>query len=210
MSNRGYLNAIKDGIEIIEQEDGETMYKVKCADCGAEFLHHCYRASTKYLCPYCKRKAASIRASEKKKADDRNTHEKRFDDAINRLKNQGIAIDEYSRHIDIARTREYLYGSVPETMVAIELLHRKLKIVPQAKIGNYRVDFAIPTLRLLVEVDGYPFHADDIKTEQRDEEINLMTGRTWKIVHIPASLVSKDARKAVDCILSNRKYVRHG
>lgn len=206
----GYCNALFDGIEIRDCGDGFYKYKVKCAKCGKDIWRNSYTRGANYICDYCKKQIRSEKRLQEIKSDSRTINEKRFDKAVDNLRKQGIDLDEYANVIEIAKSRMFDYGSTQEVMFAIEVLKRKYKISPQTKVGKYRIDFAIPTIKLLVEVDGHPFHSDDITTNFRDNEINAMTLQKWKIVHIPTSIIDKDVKKAVDIVLSNRKYKKTG
>lgn len=120
--------------------------------------------------------------------------EKQFDNAVESIRKQVNNFDAYKKPIELARTKAELYGSIPETMVAVELLKLGYHIVPQQKIGKYRVDFAIPKDKLVIEVDGYVYHRDNYKGE-REAIIQLSLGLDWKIIHIPAERIRKDIAK---------------
>ncbi len=47
---------------------------------------------------------------------------------------------------------------------------------------------------MIIEVDGQLFHKNIYKSD-REAEIQLKIGLDWKIVHIPAELISKDIQK---------------
>lgn len=83
-------------------------------------------------------------------------------------------------------------------MVAIELLKLKYKIIPQQKVGKYRVDFAIPKEKIIIEVDGKIFHNGTLN--DREAEIQLMIGLDWKIIHIPAELIRENITKLKSAI----------
>ena len=61
----------------------------------------------------------------------------------------------------------------------------KLRFVPQAKIGTYTVDFLLPDHRVVVEVDGEPYHGspDQVRRgEIRDkflQSAGYLTIHTW-------------------------------
>lgn len=61
----------------------------------------------------------------------------------------------------------------------------KLDLVPQAKIGKYTVDFLLPDYKVVVEVDGGPYHTlpDDARRgEVRDKflrENGYLPVHTW-------------------------------
>lgn len=90
-------------------------------------------------------------------------------------------------------------------MVAIELIKNGYSIIPQQKIGKYKVDFLIPKEKIVVEVDGELYHKNDFK-KNREAEIQIILGFDWKIIHIPAEKIRKDIKKLnlIICKLSNK------
>lgn len=92
-----------------------------------------------------------------------------------------------------------MYGSIPEAMVAIELLRLGYRIIPQQKVKKYKVDFAIPKEKIVIEVDGYVYHKDSYKGD-REAIIQLALGLDWKIIHIPAELIAEDITKLKSAI----------
>lgn len=79
-------------------------------------------------------------------------------------------------------------------MVAIELVRLGHRVIPQQKIGKYRVDFLLKDVKMVIEVDGDLYHKDQFKGD-REATIQFSLGMDWKIVHVPAELISKDIRK---------------
>ena len=79
-------------------------------------------------------------------------------------------------------------------MVAIELIRIGYSIIPQQKIKKYKVDFAIPKEKIVIEVDGSIYHKDVYKG-YREAIIQLSLGLDWKIIHVPAEYISKDIQK---------------
>jgi very-short-patch-repair endonuclease len=78
-------------------------------------------------------------------------------------------------------------------MVAIELLRLKHRIIPQQRIGKYKIDFVLPDTKTAIEVDGCLFHSG-IDAE-REYKIQATLGFRWRIIHVPAELIRKDIRK---------------
>lgn len=79
-------------------------------------------------------------------------------------------------------------------MVAIELLRLGYSIIPQQKIKKYKVDFAIPKEKIIIEVDGSLYHKDVYKGE-REAIIQLSLGLDWKIIHVPAEKIAENITK---------------
>ena len=98
-----------------------------------------------------------------------------------------------------ARMAQEKYGSVPEAMVAIELLRLGYRVIAQQKINKYRVDFYLPDDKIVIEVDGELYHSKK-KHSDREAIIQLTLGWDAQIIHIPAELISNDIRKLKKCI----------
>lgn len=186
----GYKEAVEDGIRTEQQR--RMIYFIPCEICGKEIKKTQYVRHFNYLCDYCngvvkKKKKIELNQNTKTKA------EERFEKAVCEIKKQVIAFEDYEKSIETAKSRLEKYGSIPEAMVAIELIHLKQKIIPQQKVGKYKVDFAIPDQKIIIEVDGSVFHNG--KNDGREATIQLAIGLDWKIIHIPAELIRKDIKK---------------
>lgn len=184
-----------DGVRVFRLH-GRIAYEIPCKMCGKKVIRRQSRCIDNCLCDYCKK------TLEKKKAEAikqelweiETKAERRFRKAVENIENQVKDISIYNKAIEIAETRVEKYASIPEAMVAIELIRLKYAIIPQQKVGKYKVDFAIPKHKLVVEVDGELFHKDDMKRE-REGIIQIALGMNWRIIHIPAELISKDITK---------------
>lgn len=181
------------------RKDGrQYWYMVTCSECGSKFESLRFNHNHKYTCKSCKDNAKVL--SDSTLYLDK---EARFERAVSRISKMVKDIDEYKNAIDIVHKNLHHKGwfqSTEEVMVAIELIKNKLKIIPQQKIGRYKVDFAIPSRKLLLEVDGKTFHNDLIKQRERDGKILFTMGMDWNIVRIPTELINKDITKLLDGI----------
>ncbi len=195
------VEAEYDGIQYsYDGHRGRIQYKIPCDKCGAIIISGAYRRNMPHLCNYCKglikkKKEAMI---SKEILMTETKAEKRFNEAVCEIKKQVKNFLEYENAVKIAQSRTELYGSIPEAMVAIELIKLKHKIIPQQKVGKYKVDFVIPKEKIAIEVDGKIFHVN--KNNNREAEIQLLLGLDWKIIHIPAELIRKNITKLKDAI----------
>lgn len=187
----GHMDAIEDGIQFFGGH-GRFTYIIPCELCGGDVKRTQYSRTRNYICNYCK---GLIKKKEKIVLDHienvETKAERRFNKAVANIEKQVKNFQAYEKAINIAKTRAEKYGSIPEAMVAIELLKNKHKIIPQQKIGKYRVDFALPDIKMVVEVDGIIFHRRTERKEDREYAIQLALGFDWKIIHIPAELAAK-------------------
>lgn len=194
------LCAKQDGIKIeIGPGRGRprtNIYCIPCDRCGEVTKKLVYDSGKTYLCDYC-----SKQLTRKKKQLEQNEleliktkKELAFEKAVDNIKKQVKNFEAYEKAITLAQKRAEVYGSIPEAMVAIELVRLKHQVIPQQKIGKYKVDFVVKDKKLVVEVDGAIYHRDRFGGN-REATIQLSLGMDWKIIHIPAELIVKDIRK---------------
>ena len=175
------------GVERID----ERCFKIPCEICGRKIRRTQFSPKRNYICDYCK---GLIKEKRKVKIPNAETKcERRFKNAVEEIKNQVKNFDDYERAIKLAKTRCKLYGSIPEAMVCIELLRLNHKVIPQQKIGKYKVDFVVKDLKTVIEVDGEIYHRKI--NSDREAMIQVSLGMEWKIKHVPAELIRKDIQK---------------
>ena len=200
------IEAEYDGIESYYDHEigyrgskGAVIYKIPCEKCGKILLKKQYSRARTYLCEYCrgliKNKKKALLSKELNEYDGVKTNkEKSFDKAVDKIKKQVKDFSLYNKPIQIAYTRCERYGSIPEAMVAIELLKLGYSIIPQQKVTKYKVDFAIPKQKIVIEVDGSLYHKERYGGG-REATIQLALGMDWRIIHIPAELIAEDIQK---------------
>lgn len=197
-----YTNALEDGIETIPNNRGDW-YMIPCEVCGRKIRSTQYSRKRTYLCDYCK---GVIKKKQKVEIPSTETkYDRRFNSAVENIRKAVKDFKSYEKAIEVAKGRSYQYGSIPEAMVAIELLKNKYKIVPQQKIGKYKVDFVIPEIKVVLEVDGKLYHSDIRAEGERDFVIHQSLGIKWMVIHYPAEYVIKDITKLVPFI---KEYIK--
>lgn len=165
-----------------------------CKKCSDEYIYRKYKSnSSASYCPNC----AKAIAEKKKQEDPRDKYEKRFDEAVDVLRDTVRDINIYKQSIETAKKRMYFYGSIPEVLTAIMLLKLGYSIIPQQQVGKYIVDFLLPKQKMVIEVDGELYHR---RKTHREAEIQIMLGMDWKIIHIPSELIRCDATKLKEYI----------
>lgn len=132
--------------------------------------------------------------------------------AINELEKQNLNMDSYYEEakyvLDLALSDYGKFSSSPEMMVAIELLRQRIKAKVQYKILKYKVDFFLPDLKAVLEVDGrlHDFKVD--KDSNRDvailNELNKEDSG-WEIIRIPTKFIYKDVTKVPKAVQAVRK-----
>lgn len=208
MTNSEYY-AIQNGIVFYREETEHShhrtrlTFEVPCDKCGDIIIMHRYNPEVEHLCPYCKKNL-----EEKKKAvihdayaQIRSPKEQQFDKAVEKIRGQVYDFDKYERAIELCERRAESFGSIPEAMVAIELVKLGYKVIPQQKIGRYKVDFYLPDENIVIEVDGSLYHVNKTKEAERDFAIERMIKGDVLIIHLPAELVQKKIWKLKDAIV---------
>lgn len=109
--------------------------------------------------------------------------------------------------------KDHWFDSTEEMMVAIELLHKKVNLRHQVKMGRYRADFVLPDYKIVLEVDGVMFHNENTRKKEqiRDNLIILNLGAEWEVIRITDKLINDNITKLVPAILKlkdKRQYYR--
>lgn len=194
-------DAIRDGIEFYDTPYRGVVYKIPCQNCGKIYGSRQYTGKQIYLCSTCrelknKKEKAMVERMALCIPNVETKEEKRYRTAVERIEKQ-YGIKGYESAVEICRKATFKYASIPEAMLAIELVKNKYKIIPQQPIGKYRVDFVLPNEKLIIEVDGEPYHTNKEKELRREGEINFTIGLDWHVIHIPSEAITKDVRKVV-------------
>jgi very-short-patch-repair endonuclease len=76
----------------------------------------------------------------------------------------------------------------------------------QFHIGAYRVDFAIPSAKLVIEADGRQYHFTEKFQIERDQKRDkYLARRGWRILHLDGLMIS---RRIDDCLEKIKKLVK--
>ena len=100
------------------------------------------------------------------------------------------------------------FDSSQEVIAAIILVKNRIYAKMQYKIDRYQVDFLLPDMHLVLEIDGDRHDLKRGKDSVRDENIKYMLGKDWEVVRIPAKYMDVDAEKllyAIDIVLKSRQ-----
>lgn len=194
-------DALRDGIKY-DDNGYRLLYYVPCQNCGKIHGRRKYTGKEIYLCPAClelkhAKQRAEVEALALSMPDAETKEEKRYRSAVEAIEKQVGSLKGYEKAVDICRKATYKYGSIPEAMLAIELIRKGYRIIPQQKVGKYRVDFALPNEKLIIEVDGSIYHTNKQKELEREASINYAIGLDWRFIHTPAESISKDVRRVV-------------
>ena len=195
--------AVEDGIPYDYNEQKKLYsYFPPCRICGSPARTMFYLRGGKYTCELCRRKMIQIKCHLSENPDV-NDKEKKLKTALRRI-SKVADLGDYEEAIAKVRkgfSKKSNYQSTEEIMAALELLRRGYTIYHQKEIAKFHVDFFIPELSAVLEVDGEPYHAlNKTKSEMRDYLIEASLGPDFKVVHIPTKYINKDITKLVRAI----------
>ena len=104
----------------------------------------------------------------------------------------------------------FVFKSTDEMCFAMQLEKEKIRYFSNYKIGNYSVDFFLPDMKKIVEIDGELYHTDENKDFIRERSIMSMVGEKYEIVRIPASYVPnfiiKNLKEIIEFIVDKRNF----
>lgn len=95
---------------------------------------------------------------------------------------------------------------IHDPFMPFDIPDKRVVIIPQFEIGNYRVDFAVLVrdfngniLRIVVECDGHEFHEKTKQQAQKDKKRDRDLQATgWQVYHFTGSEIYKDVCDCVD------------
>ena len=206
-----YQEAKEDGISVINENDcSAQMYCPPCQYCGRPVYTWSYQRKLRYTCPVCKRNIGRQKTGQSVAIK-----EKKLGIAIKRVA-KVTNVAPYEKAIGyIRRTldRPGWYQSTEEIMVAMELIRRGVKAHHQVKVFDYKVDFVLDDLKVILEIDGSIFHGKEKagQTQTRDNVIRWKFGEGWEVVHISTDCINEDITKlmpAIRVLLRRRKKLQ--
>lgn len=160
------------------------LYEHFCAICDTAFAS---KEKRDYICEDCSRKIKLIRKIEVVDSAEDTLIKEFWNDKWNKFNDRTI------KSADVVRKRVFdgidNFGSKQEAMVAIQLERNGVSYETQKKIGEYKVDFFIPKLRIVLEIDGCLYHTNENATFLRDRKIMSYLGEKWEIVHLDDCVV---------------------
>ena len=198
--------------------------KIKCWNCGAiatETKAFTYdwifkapepREVSPYVRCYCDKCAKEVEAKEKEERELYIKLKKRemFRKAVRILEKQDTKMYDYKDAIEVVEehveNHHDKFDSSYEVLAAIVLVHNRIYSKMQYKIGRYQVDFLLPELFVVLEIDGERHVHKKAYDTKRDIQLQQMLGDGWDIIRIKTDYLDKDAKKLPDAI---RKVVEH-
>lgn len=135
-----------------------------------------------------------------------------FRKACKILEGQDTNMYEYKEAIEVVRefveTNPDKFDSSYEVLTAIILVHNRIYSKMQYKIGKYQVDFLLPDLLVVLEIDGERHKHKKDYDSARDRFIKKELGPHWEVIRLSTDNLDKNAKKipeAIDKVLEYRE-----
>lgn len=169
---------------------------------------------TEYHRCYCEK---CLKEFEQKEVEERKLYIKlkkreMFRKAVNLLEKQHTNMYEYREAIEVVQ--DFIEDNVDkfdssyEVLTAIVLVHNRIYSKMQYKVGPYQVDFLLPDLMVVLEIDGERHKHKKDYDSVRDKYIKKELGPHWEIIRIDTDNLDKNAKKipeAIDKVLEYRE-----
>lgn len=134
------------------------------------------------------------------------------------LEKQGaVMTDYYDESIAVlekALEEPGKFASSHEMMTAMELLRNGVRFKPEYTIGRRRVDFLIPEMKVVLEIDGHLHEYKQVADSERDIEIlGYLNSEDngWEVIRIPTKRIEQNIKKllpAIKALYKHKQYER--
>lgn len=193
---------------MIEFEELENHY-FPCWECGVPVPTVMSSPRARLYCPDCNTEYEESKKETLKQYILLKT-QVAFERALRILEKQRATLYEYKDEselvLELALNDPEKFNSSHEMIAAMELLRNRIKTKTQQKILNHRVDFVLPDLKVVLEIDGYMHDFSKVKDSKRDVKVLSELGNGWEVVRIPTKYVEENVKQLVPAIKAISKY----
>ncbi len=161
---------------------------------------------------YCDKclKEQEKRESEERKQYIRLKKREMFRRAVKILEDQHTNMYDYQEAIEVVQdfieSNVDKFDSSYEVLTAIVLVQNRIYSKMQYKVGPYQVDFLLPDLLVVLEIDGERHKHKKDYDSVRDKYIKKELGPHWDIIRIPTEHLDKNAKKIPEAIEKVLEY----
>jgi|GEM_PF-2759301 len=159
---------------------------------------------------YCKMCYGSVMSEYKQDTDEyvRLKTKLMIERALRLFEKQGVDMYEHKEAIEAVSGYVWecpeKYMSADEIIAAIVLINNEIETKVQYKVGKYKVDFYLPTLKVVLEIDGHLHDHKQVEDNSRDIAIRNELGHEWEVIRIPTKYIESNAILLVEAIKSIR------
>ena len=188
---------------------GKTATRTKPINDGFSFYEPEVSEYRRCYCDKC------YKALEKKETEERKLYIKlkkreMFRRAVKILESQNTNMYEHKEAIevveDFVEKNPDKFDSSYEVLTAIILVQNRIHSKMQYKVGSYQVDFLLPDLLVVLEIDGERHKHKKDYDSARDKFIKKELGPHWQIIRITTDNLDKNAKKIPEAINKVLEY----
>ena len=170
---------------------------------GGELFERPMSAFTRCYCKKCKE------TIDKEEKENRQLYiklkkQEMFVHACELLEKQHTNMYEYKEAIEVVsdflKENPDKFDSSYEVLAAIVLVHNRIYCKMQYKVGRYQVDFCLPDLLVILEIDGERHRHRKAEDSERDKQIKKAMGSCWEIIRISTDYLDMNAKKLPEAI----------
>lgn len=103
------------------------------------------------------------------------------------------------------------FESQHEIIAAIMILRDRYKFKVQYPIKSFNVDFYIPDLKVILEIDGYMHEHSLEQDKARDEKIRKELGYDHEVIRVPTELIEQNPAalmRAIEALYKEQQRLR--
>lgn len=121
------------------------------------------------------------------------------------LEGQEIDMKEYIEAIEAVKEKALQdsrkFESAYEMVAALVLIINRVKVKMQYPIKSFNVDFLIPSLKVVLEIDGSVHKPREKDDNRRDIIIREVLGKDWEVIRIPTKYLYRNAELLLEAII---------
>jgi len=176
--------------------------KYKCWICGKE-VERSREPQERVYCPDCEAKAQKDRHDLLKEYS---SIRKRvmYETALRKMEKAGMYMHEY---VDIGpiifdkyQNEDIELLSSDEMIAAMVLESYRIEYEVNKQVGPYKVDFFIPGMCVVLEIDGDRHAMSLVQDSKRDMRLREILGARWEVIRIDTKIFEMNPEKLPDAI----------
>lgn len=137
-------------------------------------------------------------------------HKRMLLSALTLMEDQKLNMYKYKEAIEVIsdhlEQNPDKYDSSYEVLAAIILIQARIHIKPQYVIGRYHVDFFLPDMNIILEIDGDRHKGKAGQDSKRDAAIKNLMDRKVDIIRIKTEYLDENAQRLPQAIKKVHKY----
>lgn len=132
-----------------------------------------------------------------------------YERAVKAIERQNIELYEYKEALDAVKefTEEHpdKFDSSHEMIAAAMLIYDEIPVKVHYMIAGSEVDFYLPSLKAVLEVDGDLYHKGHGKRDAaKDAKVRSELGNDHEVIRIDTKFLEQNAKMLVEAIVSMR------